>query len=147
MLELPFIHTSDVFTEEIRRLKLLRKNSKKKIKRNYRLSRNERRDILAKTDCKCHFCGGIVSLEYFEADHVKSHALEGSSGVDNFLPSCRTCNNYRWHYLPEELKWILKIGVWARNEIEKGTRIGSTLSEEFVKHEVRREKRRKLPRI
>jgi 5-methylcytosine-specific restriction endonuclease McrA len=147
MQDLPFIDISEAFISEIRRLRTIRKTSKlMKRGRSYGLSKRQRIAILNKTDNKCHFCGGIVSLNQFEADHVKSHALEGTNTVDNFLPACRVCNNYRWHYTPEELQWILKIGVWARGEIEKETGIGSLISTEFIKHETRREKRRKIPR-
>ena len=63
--------------------------------------------------------------------------------MDNYLAAHRTCNNYRWDYLPEEFEVILKLGVWARTQIEKGTGLGQELGSKFEKHEARREARRK----
>jgi hypothetical protein len=54
------------------------------------------------------------------------------------LPSCHTCNNYRWHYLPEEIQWILKLGVFAKTQIENQTDVGMTLAEAFLKKELRK---------
>ena len=63
---------------------------------------------------KCHICGQELLVDKFEADQVKSHSSGGSSIVDNYLPAYKTCNNYRWHYLSEELQWILILGVQLR---------------------------------
>jgi hypothetical protein len=79
----------------------------------------------------------------FEADHVKSHIGGGDNRIDNYLPSCQTCNNYRWHYLPEEIQWILKIGVWAKTQIETNTVIGKNIADRFMNYEARRIKRTK----
>jgi hypothetical protein len=45
------------------------------------------------------------------------------------------CNNYRWDYSPEEFQMILKVGVWARTQVEAKTRIGRSLGERFLAHE------------
>lgn len=147
MNELPFIETPEVFKEELQRLRALRKNGKVKAKRLYSLTKEERKIIHAKTGGKCHVCGQEVSVYKFEADHVKSHSSGGTSIADNFLPACKTCNNYRWHYLPEELQWILKLGVWARTEITSQTELGNRIASVFVGREKLREARRKNPRI
>lgn len=69
-----------------------------------------------------------------------SHVRGGAHRVDNYLPACFICNNYRWHYLPEELQLILKIGVWARTEIEKETTLGNAMALKFAAKENRRKK-------
>ena len=115
-----------------------RKNGKVPSPRNARLSKNERLLILAKTDHKCHICGKEISLKEFQADHVVAHVSGGFHKIDNYLPSCFICNNYRWHYLPEELQLILKIGVWAKTEIEKNTTVGNLVASKFVLKESRR---------
>ena len=84
-------------------------------------------------------------MNAFEADHVQAHSSTVNNKLDNFLPSCRLCNNYRWHYNPEEIKWILKLGVWLRGEIRTDTALGKAAAEKFIKHEVRREGRKKNP--
>lgn len=101
---------------------------------------------MAKTGGQCHVCGHPLALEGFEADHVKSHSSGGTSVVDNYLPACKTCNNYRWFYKPEEFQWILKLGVWARTQIERNTSIGKLMGERFTKGEGRREGTRKNSR-
>ena len=74
----------------------------------------------------------------FHADHVVSHIRGGIHRVDNYLPACFICNNYRWHYLAEELQLILKIGVWAKTEIEKKSALGNEMALKFVAKENKR---------
>ena len=63
--------------------------------------------------------------------------------ADNYLPAHVTCNNYRWDYLPEEFELILKLGVWARTEVEKGTSVGLVIEKKFSQKEAKRQARRK----
>ncbi len=148
MKELPYIIDPKVFSEEIRRLIDEREYGKIHINRSkrIRLSKEQRKRIFDKTDGRCHVCGGAIDINEFEADHVKNHTSGGLCNEENFLPSCGACNNYRWHYSPEELQWILKIGIWAKTQIAKETDIGKDLTDKFLKHESNREKRRKNPR-
>ena len=127
---------------------MLRENGKNSsgMRQRQSLSKAQRREVHSKTDGRCHICGCDVPVDNFEADHVKNHTSGGECLVENFLPSCRTCNNYRWHYLPQELQWILKIGVWAKTHMSKKTSIGEDMLSEFVRHDVTREGRRKAPR-
>lgn len=147
MNELPYIDDPIKFQEELTRIASLRKSSKTKMKRLYALTKQQRQIIHDKTDGRCHVCGREVSVAEFEADHVKTHSSGGTNVTNNFLPACRTCNNYRWHYLPDEFQWILKLGIWARTEIAKDTRLGNLMAAAFMKRETGREKRRRKPRI
>ncbi|WP_018613223.1 HNH endonuclease [Segetibacter koreensis] len=146
MNELPFIDDPIHFHQELKRIAALRKHGKVKKDRIYRLTKEERKIIHAKTGGKCHVCGKDVLVDKFEADHVKSHSSGGTSLTDNFLPTCRTCNNYRWHYLPEEFQWILKLGIWARTQIANDTALGKQMSSTFIEREKIREARRRNPR-
>lgn len=146
MKELAFFHTPEEFRAELLRLHQQRRAGKTKQKR-IPLTRAARQQILAKTGGQCHVCGQPLTVDRFEADHVKAHTSGGASIVDNYLPACKTCNNYRWFYLAEEFQWILKLGVWARTEVEKGSAIGTQIGQKFTKGEGRREIRRKNPRI
>lgn len=105
------------------------------------LTKKQRKIVHAKTNGRCHFCGIKVPVDNFQADHVISHVRGGVHSEDNFLPSCFTCNNYRWHYLPRELQIILKMGVWARKEVENKTKIGMEMAKKFSKKEKSRMKR------
>jgi 5-methylcytosine-specific restriction endonuclease McrA len=107
------------------------------------LTQAERREVLAKTGRYCHICGGAISGKDWEADHVMAHSAGGTHSIDNYLPAHSLCNNYRWHYDTEEFQWILKLGVWARTQIEKETPIGKAVGEKFCNHDRRRAGRRK----
>ena len=73
---------------------------------------------------------------------MTSHALGGEHAEDNYLAAHELCNNYRWHYLPDEFQLIMKLGVWARTQVEKGTPLGMEIAERFVTYERSRERRR-----
>ena len=107
--------------------------------RRRQLTKGERSEILQKTDARCHLCGGRIKSKW-QADHVLAHSSGGGHAVDNYLPAHRLCNNYRWDYSPEEFQWILKIGVWARTQMERDTRVGSLMMEKFLDYELRRQK-------
>jgi hypothetical protein len=110
------------------------------------LTARDRQVVLAKTGSRCHICGGrIRTHERWCADHVFGHANGGTCEVDNFLPAHAICNNYRWHYGPEELQWILKLGVWFRSRIEKDDPLAMQLAERFVLYDARRNARRVSP--
>jgi hypothetical protein len=120
-----------------------RKIAQKQLARRRRtLSLVERQRVHAKTAGRCHICGGMVD-EGWQADHVLAHSGGGGSNADNYLAAHTLCNNYRWDYLPEEFQAILKLGVWARTQIERNTSLGQQLASAFIAHEkVRRSRRR-----
>jgi 5-methylcytosine-specific restriction endonuclease McrA len=146
MKELPYINDPDVLKREFRRLVEERENLKTNRTIRYSLSRAARKTIWLKTDGKCHVCGRDVEFDSFEADHVKNHSGGGSNQVENFLPACRTCNNYRWHYTPDEIQWIFKLGIWAKTTIDHNDNLGKLIAVNFIRKEISREKRRKSPR-
>jgi hypothetical protein len=79
----------------------------------------------------------------WQADHVLAHSGGGQANVENYLPAHGLCNNYRWDYLPEEFQLILKIGVWARTNVEKDTRLGREIAAAFLRYDQSRFKRRR----
>lgn len=145
MNDLPYFDHAAKLRAEFQRLVDIRRAGRKSQARA-RLTREQRKLIHQKTAGKCHVCGRDVALAGFQADHVRSHASGGDSIIDNFLPACETCNNYRWHYLPDEFQWILKLGVWAKTEIANDTKLGKRLADVFIAKEQSREKRRRTPR-
>jgi 5-methylcytosine-specific restriction endonuclease McrA len=106
------------------------------------LTAAERHQVLAKTSGRSHICGGEIEHDRWQADHVMAHSAGGNHDVDNYLPAHSICNNYRWDYLPEEFRYILKLGVRARTQIERGTIVGNDVASAFAGHETRRVKRR-----
>jgi hypothetical protein len=105
------------------------------------LKPSERALILSKTDGRCHICGGKVGAVW-EADHVLSNADGGGHSPENYLAAHALCNNYRWDYSSEEFQWILKIGVWARKQMENGGNLGGEMCVKFHAYETQRERRR-----
>ncbi len=98
------------------------------------LTKTQRKKIFEKTEGHCHFCGcAIEGEERWTADHVVPHAYGGKCDMDNFLPCCYECNRLRWFYKPEELKTILRLGVYCNKEMKKGTRFGKQITEFYNK--------------
>jgi 5-methylcytosine-specific restriction endonuclease McrA len=122
-------------------LKMNRRKSKIKSPRKA-LTPKQRLAILDKTDKRCHICGIDLTTNNFQADHVKAHSSGGTHTENNYLPSCFTCNNYRWHYSPEEVQLILKLGLWIKTKIANDTN-GLELANAFIKKEMQLRKKRK----
>jgi 5-methylcytosine-specific restriction endonuclease McrA len=136
--------TPEALSAHYQRLRMKRKRMKARTKqagaKRGALTPKQRATVLAKTDGRCHLCGGKIDGPW-QADHVLAHMGGGKHTVDNYLPAHSLCNNYRWHYTAEEFQQILKLGVWARTQIDKFTLIGRLIAEAFLKHEKRRSTR------
>lgn len=115
-----------------------RRAGKQHRERTGRLTPAQRLIVLQKTNKRCHVCAGKLAADNFQADHVIPHIAGGHHSVDNYLPACATCNNYRWHYLPEEIQWVMKLGVYAKTQIENETTLGVAFAESFMKYEQRK---------
>lgn len=114
--------------------------------RRLSLSTTQRTAVLQKTDFRCHLCGGKIGKNKpFTADHVLPHAGGGKHTLANYLAAHRLCNGCRWFYSPQEFQWILRMGIWARQQMEDQTKIGKVLLPVFWRHEkvARRPRNRK----
>jgi 5-methylcytosine-specific restriction endonuclease McrA len=143
--------------QERRDLKRKRKQEKQKDRRP--LNAEERKVVLEKTNGHCHLCGGTMSEnaegELVEErkpvgdpikpvfDHIVPYATGGTNDLNNFLAAHGLCNGARWFYSPEEFQWILRMGVWARSQMERETDIGSKMLPWFWANEDAVERRRK----
>lgn len=139
--------TSSELADKLRNLKTQREaikdGNKKIIAERQRLTELERREILKKTDGRCHICGGLIDGKW-DADHVMAHSGGGAHKIDNYLPAHSLCNNYRWDYLAEEFQLIMKIGIWCRKQIQDKNGMGLKLADGFIKYERDRLKRRAI---
>jgi hypothetical protein len=64
---------------------------------------------------------------------VLACAAGGQHSIDNYLAAHGLCNGCRWFYSPEEFQWILRMGIWARKQMEDGkTDIGVKMREPFL---------------
>lgn len=71
-----------------------------------KLTKSERLEIYNKTDGHCAYCGCEIPLKGFHADHVKCYAWNGveADTIENMLPSCGSCNNYKHTMTVEDLR-------------------------------------------
>jgi hypothetical protein len=144
-IELKFlrsIKTGKGLIKLIVNLKTNRRNNKSKGIKRSALSPAQRQVILDKTNSHCHICGIEIMNGEFQADHVKPHSSGGLHAENNYLPSCSLCNNYRWHYSPEEIQIILKVGVWAKTKMVNDPVLGLEMANSFVEYEMGVRKRR-----
>ncbi|MDZ4323779.1 MAG: HNH endonuclease [Pseudomonas sp.] len=124
-----------VLIDELRlRRRDIKANRKQTLGRRAALTSAQRKQVFAKTDGRCHICGGEIKGAW-HADHVFPHSSGGAHAVDNYLPAHDVCNTYRWDYTPEEYQLILKLGVWLKGEILRETKIGREAADKFVKHQ------------
>lgn len=136
------------FAAHLRKLRGKRANTKMELREG--VSRKPpnaalREEILYKTGGMCHICGGKIK-GVWHADHVFSHSRGGKPELANYLPAHPTCNSYRKAFDPEEMQWILKLGVWLKTQIEKETELGRDSAEAFCKNDRKRADRRVQPK-
>jgi len=105
-----------------------------------RLTVAERNTILAKTGGVCHICGGPIR-GVWHADHVAAHSTGGADSVVNLLAAHAICNGYKKRFLPEEMIYVLKLGIWAKTRIETLSPTGRVIGDAFVEHEKSRRTR------
>ena len=110
-----------------------------------RLTRADRKEILEKTKSRCHICCGMIDpTVHWEADHVDKYSLGGGNELDNYLAAHGLCNTLCWNLLPKEVQWILKIGVWARMQMEGKSELGEEMLNAFFEYARKTEGRRKV---
>jgi len=102
------------------------------IPRKRSLNKAQRADVFAKTRGRCHVCAGLLRKAW-RVDHVIPHYRKGEATLDNFLPICRECNGLRGGYKPEVLRLILRLGIYAKDQIRHGTPLGEQLATVFYK--------------
>lgn len=116
-------------------------------------------EIWKKTSGHCHFCGDPLDFEkrgwkdgdpkgYWEIDHVIQHGKGGQNSPANYLPACTRCNRLRWHRTGEQVRELIFLGLIAKDEMRKNSKIGKDLihlhSKRLLQNEKRRLKRQEL---
>lgn len=105
------------------------------------LSARLRKQVRKKTAGRCHVCGGPLGLKW-SADHVLPRARGGRHNAANYLAACHICNRARWHWNSSLIRKILTLGVVARKEIRKETRLGLAMLVCFRRHRASKRTRR-----
>jgi 5-methylcytosine-specific restriction endonuclease McrA len=102
------------------------------------------RAVFAKTQGRCHFCGDKLRLELYGKrggvrpgawviDHVIQRKRGGKDDIENFLPICPKCNHLRWHRRGENLRELLVLGLVAKDEVKKDTRLGAEIARKLAR--------------
>lgn len=60
-----------------------------------KLSRQERQAVYDKCNGHCAYCGIELPISRMQVDHVDPISLTGEDVMENMLPACRSCNNYK----------------------------------------------------
>jgi 5-methylcytosine-specific restriction endonuclease McrA len=58
-----------------------------------KLTKQARAEVMAKTGGRCAYCG-CQSMR-MQVDHVKALCAGGTDTLDNMMPACGSCNNYK----------------------------------------------------
>jgi hypothetical protein len=140
--DLPYIEKKEFLSAELRRLNELRSEKKNEKKKSKTLKKSEKEEVFKKTKGLCHICGIDLQEEKFSI----TNSFGKETSFETSLPACQSCKRIYDNYLPSEIKWILKIGLWAKTQIEYETEIGKDIAIEIVEQEKDREKRRKRQR-
>lgn len=107
-----------------------------------RVTAAQREEVRQKTGGLCHVCAGPLGDDW-QVDHLLACSTGGLHSRENYLPACRICNKYRWDYLPEEIHYVLRLGVWAKTQIETQATMGKLIAPSFLAKEQTRIRRRR----
>lgn len=138
-MELPYIDKKEFLSAELRRLNNLRSEKKKDKQKTKNLKKSDKYEVFSKTNGTCHICGCELKIEKFSI----TSSLSKENSLENSLPACQSCKRIYDNYLPSEIKWILKFGLWAKTQVEYETEVGKDIAIEIVEQERDRENRRK----
>lgn len=112
------------------------------------------RAVFARTRGHCHFCGDRLEFEShgrkrwpyprgaWELDHVIQRHRGGPDRPENYLPACKECNHLRWHRRGADLRELLELGLVAKDEVRRGTALGSRLAGKLGSRRARNRRRR-----
>jgi 5-methylcytosine-specific restriction endonuclease McrA len=77
----------------------------------------DRQKLWLKYEGRCAYCGEKITIENMQKDHIipKVHFYKypgkDLDKEDNLNPSCRKCNNFKFRYTIEELRYELEMQV------------------------------------
>lgn len=59
------------------------------------MNKKIREQVYQKYGGKCAYCGHEIELKEMQVDHILPKRLGGKDTMENYNPSCRTCNHYK----------------------------------------------------
>ncbi len=84
------------------------------------MTKQIREQVYQKYNGRCAYCGHEIAIKDMQVDHIIPKRLGGSDSIENYNPSCRTCNHYKratrleaWreYFLGELISRIRKIYI------------------------------------
>lgn len=63
-----------------------------------------RKQVHAKFDGRCAYCGYEITQKAMQVDHIKPRYLNGTDDMENLNPACFSCNNYKLTFSIDELR-------------------------------------------
>lgn len=93
------------------------RNNQKKIRfpsdqpRRKAIPKKVRSMVHEKYGGRCAYCGEAIALKGMNVDHIKAVHIGGCDSVENLNPSCRACNNFKYSWTIEELRYALTMQV------------------------------------
>lgn len=98
------------------------------------LTKVQRSMVKAKCNGKCAYCG-VELGDKFHVDHMNAFYRGGKCELDNFMPACAKCNNYKLTSNVEEFRALItrQLDLAARNSVNYRTALRFGLIEEIRK--------------
>lgn len=77
------------------------------------LTKAERQEVYKKCNGHCAYCGCKIEIKQMQVDHVQPISVNGIDAMENYLPACRSCNNYKHSMTLETFRNLA--GRWHEN--------------------------------
>lgn len=105
-----------------------------KDKKRKPLTKEQRLAVKAKCNGKCAYCG-IELSDKFHVDHMDAFYRGGKCEMDNFMPACAKCNNYKLTSNVEEFRELIsrQLELASRNSVNYRTALRFHLIQEIKK--------------
>lgn len=81
------------------------------------MKRDTRLAVFEKFPGRCGYCGCGINLQSMQVDHIHPRVAGGTDAMENLLPACRPCNNYKLFFTLEEFRRMIgdQINLLRRN--------------------------------
>jgi hypothetical protein len=75
--------------------------------------------VYAKCEGHCAYCGHAITMDQMQIDHVHPRVAGGPDDIENMVPSCRYCNNYKLFFTLEQFRQMVanQIELLRRNSM------------------------------
>jgi len=67
--------------------------------------------VYAKCGGRCGYCGWTITMREMQMDHIHPRVAGGLDHIDNLLPACRKCNNYKLFFPLEQFRKMVATQV------------------------------------